>query len=70
MCGSGTLLIEAAMIAADRAPGLHRTHWGFNAWLRHDAELWRELLTEAQQRARQGLHQTSARFLAPTTTAG
>ncbi|WP_198008351.1 MULTISPECIES: bifunctional 23S rRNA (guanine(2069)-N(7))-methyltransferase RlmK/23S rRNA (guanine(2445)-N(2))-methyltransferase RlmL [Brenneria] len=62
MCGSGTLLIEAAMIAADRAPGLHRTHWGFNAWLRHDAELWRELLTEAQQRARQGLHQTSARF--------
>ncbi|MCL2895509.1 bifunctional 23S rRNA (guanine(2069)-N(7))-methyltransferase RlmK/23S rRNA (guanine(2445)-N(2))-methyltransferase RlmL [Brenneria tiliae] len=62
MCGSGTLLIEAAMIAADRAPGLHRTHWGFNAWLRHDAELWRELLTEAQQRARQGLQQTSARF--------
>ncbi|MBE8378332.1 23S rRNA (guanine(2445)-N(2))/(guanine(2069)-N(7))-methyltransferase, partial [Leptospira borgpetersenii serovar Hardjo-bovis] len=29
MCGSGTLLIEAAMIATDRAPGLHRTHWGF-----------------------------------------
>ncbi|WP_440512465.1 THUMP domain-containing protein, partial [Serratia sarumanii] len=30
MCGSGTLLIEAAMIAADRAPGLHRQHWGFS----------------------------------------
>ncbi|MEC5341773.1 bifunctional 23S rRNA (guanine(2069)-N(7))-methyltransferase RlmK/23S rRNA (guanine(2445)-N(2))-methyltransferase RlmL [Brenneria populi] len=62
MCGSGTLLIEAAMIAADCAPGLHRTHWGFNAWLRHDAPLWREVSAEAQQRARQGLRDTAARF--------
>ncbi|MBA0197495.1 bifunctional 23S rRNA (guanine(2069)-N(7))-methyltransferase RlmK/23S rRNA (guanine(2445)-N(2))-methyltransferase RlmL [Pectobacterium brasiliense] len=62
MCGSGTLLIEAAMIAADRAPGLHRTHWGFNAWLKHDAELWREVTSEAQQRARQGLQATTSRF--------
>ncbi|MFJ5377957.1 bifunctional 23S rRNA (guanine(2069)-N(7))-methyltransferase RlmK/23S rRNA (guanine(2445)-N(2))-methyltransferase RlmL [Pectobacterium sp. CHL-2024] len=62
MCGSGTLLIEAAMIAADRAPGLHRTHWGFNAWLKHDAELWREVTAEAQQRARQGLQATTSRF--------
>ncbi|KFF70507.1 23S rRNA methyltransferase [Pectobacterium brasiliense] len=62
MCGSGTLLIEAAMIAADRAPGLHRTHWGFNAWLKHDAELWREVTAEAQQRARQGLQTTTSRF--------
>ncbi|RJL24408.1 bifunctional 23S rRNA (guanine(2069)-N(7))-methyltransferase RlmK/23S rRNA (guanine(2445)-N(2))-methyltransferase RlmL [Pectobacterium polaris] len=62
MCGSGTLLIEAAMIASDRAPGLHRTHWGFNAWLKHDAELWREVTTEAQQRASQGLQTTTSRF--------
>ncbi|WP_174870461.1 bifunctional 23S rRNA (guanine(2069)-N(7))-methyltransferase RlmK/23S rRNA (guanine(2445)-N(2))-methyltransferase RlmL [Pectobacterium polaris] len=62
MCGSGTLLIEAAMIASDRAPGLHRTHWGFNAWLKHDTELWREVTTEAQQRARQGLQTTTSRF--------
>lgn len=62
MCGSGTLLIEAAMIASDRAPGLHRTHWGFNAWLKHDAELWHELTSEAQQRARQGLQATTSRF--------
>ncbi|MEI7367923.1 bifunctional 23S rRNA (guanine(2069)-N(7))-methyltransferase RlmK/23S rRNA (guanine(2445)-N(2))-methyltransferase RlmL [Pectobacterium sp. 1950-15] len=62
MCGSGTLLIEAAMIASDRAPGLHRTHWGFNAWLKHDAELWREVTSEAQQRARQGLQTTTSRF--------
>ena len=51
MCGSGTLLIEAAMIAADRAPGLHRQHWGFSAWNGHNAELWREVTTEAQVRA-------------------
>ncbi|AIA71336.1 putative RNA methylase [Pectobacterium atrosepticum SCRI1043] len=62
MCGSGTLLIEAAMIASDRAPGLHRTHWGFNAWLKHDAELWHELTSEAQQRASQGLQATTSRF--------
>ncbi|QQK72425.1 bifunctional 23S rRNA (guanine(2069)-N(7))-methyltransferase RlmK/23S rRNA (guanine(2445)-N(2))-methyltransferase RlmL [Pectobacterium versatile] len=62
MCGSGTLLIEAAMIASDRAPGLHRTHWGFNAWLKHDAELWREVTAEAQVRARQGLQTTTSRF--------
>ncbi|KMK82937.1 bifunctional 23S rRNA (guanine(2069)-N(7))-methyltransferase RlmK/23S rRNA (guanine(2445)-N(2))-methyltransferase RlmL [Pectobacterium brasiliense] len=62
MCGSGTLLIEAAMIASDRAPGLHRTHWGFNAWLKHDAELWREVTAEAQQRARQGVQAMTSRF--------
>ncbi|MFJ5363767.1 bifunctional 23S rRNA (guanine(2069)-N(7))-methyltransferase RlmK/23S rRNA (guanine(2445)-N(2))-methyltransferase RlmL [Pectobacterium punjabense] len=62
MCGSGTLLIEAAMMASDRAPGLHRTHWGFNAWLKHDAELWHDVTSEAQQRARQGLQATTSRF--------
>ncbi|MEI9699015.1 bifunctional 23S rRNA (guanine(2069)-N(7))-methyltransferase RlmK/23S rRNA (guanine(2445)-N(2))-methyltransferase RlmL [Moellerella wisconsensis] len=62
MCGSGTLLIEAAMMATDRAPGLHRDHWGFNAWLKFNPELWRELVAEAQVRFRQGLQQTSSRF--------
>jgi 23S rRNA G2445 N2-methylase RlmL len=36
MCGSGTLLIEAAMLATDRAPGMHRGHWGFGGWAQHD----------------------------------
>ena len=62
MCGSGTLLIEAAMIAADRAPGLHRQHWGFSAWNGHNAELWREVTAEAQVRARRGLQETASRF--------
>ncbi|NIG62882.1 MAG: bifunctional 23S rRNA (guanine(2069)-N(7))-methyltransferase RlmK/23S rRNA (guanine(2445)-N(2))-methyltransferase RlmL [Serratia symbiotica] len=63
MCGSGTLLIEAAMIASDRAPGLHRQHWGFTAWYRHNVNLWCEVMSEAQERARDGLQQTTSRFL-------
>lgn len=62
MCGSGTLLIEAAMMASDRAPGLHREHWGFTAWGAFNEELWRELTTEAQVRARRGLQETTSRF--------
>ena len=31
MCGSGTVVIEAALIAAQRAPGLQRPRWGFYA---------------------------------------
>ncbi|MEY4768397.1 MAG: bifunctional rRNA ((2069)-N(7))-methyltransferase RlmK/23S rRNA [Pseudomonadota bacterium] len=55
MCGSGTLLIEAAMIAADYAPGLHREYYGFLGWKQHDAQLWHSLLTEAEQRKQKGL---------------
>ena len=62
MCGSGTLLIEAAMIAADKAPGLYREHWGFYAWSKYNPALWRELITEAQVRFRQGLKETTSRF--------
>lgn len=57
MCGSGTLLIEGALIAADIAPGLLRRHWGFSGWRRHDAALWQTLFSEAQQRRQQGLQQ-------------
>ena len=55
MCGSGTLLIEAAMIAADMAPGLAREYYGFHRWKQHDAALWTELLDEARQRRAAGL---------------
>ncbi|ACY84102.1 bifunctional 23S rRNA (guanine(2069)-N(7))-methyltransferase RlmK/23S rRNA (guanine(2445)-N(2))-methyltransferase RlmL [Edwardsiella piscicida] len=62
MCGSGTLLIEAAMMASDRAPGLQRERWGFMGWLGHNADLWQEVRVEAQRRARLGLEQTTSRF--------
>ena len=54
-CGSGTLLIEGAMMAADIAPGLWRQRYGFLAWRGHDGEGWRELLNEAEGRRRRGL---------------
>lgn len=47
MCGSGTLLIEGALIAAGIAPGLYRHYFGFLAWLQHDAMLWQTLREEA-----------------------
>lgn len=55
MCGSGTLLIEAAMIAADFAPGLLRDYYGFLDWKQHDAKLWQSLIDEAHQRKTLGL---------------
>ncbi len=54
MCGSGTLLVEGALIAADQAPGLLREHWGFTGWLGHDDDAWHALLDEADDRAEAG----------------
>ena len=56
MCGSGTLLIEGALMAADIAPGLYREHFGLLYWRRHDRELWHTLVEEAKQRRTQGLN--------------
>ncbi len=49
--GSGTIAIEAALMAADIAPGILRAHWGFEGWLGHDADIWEELLAGADERA-------------------
>ena len=50
MCGSGTLPIEAAMMAADLAPGLNRKYFGFLNWSGHDPQVWKRLVEEAQDR--------------------
>jgi 23S rRNA (guanine2445-N2)-methyltransferase / 23S rRNA (guanine2069-N7)-methyltransferase len=52
MCGSGTIVIEAALMAADRAPGLARPYYGFLGWRGHDSRLWAEILADAERRAR------------------
>lgn len=52
LCGSGTLLVEAAWMALDVAPGLRRKRFGFEGWLEHDPALWAEVVAEARQRAR------------------
>ncbi|MDD7804429.1 MAG: bifunctional 23S rRNA (guanine(2069)-N(7))-methyltransferase RlmK/23S rRNA (guanine(2445)-N(2))-methyltransferase RlmL [Endozoicomonas sp. (ex Botrylloides leachii)] len=55
LCGSGTLLIEAAMMAADIAPGLLRARFGFDKWLGHIPTLWLKVLEEAKARRTAGL---------------
>jgi len=55
MCGSGTLLIEGAMMAANMAPGLHRSHFGFEHLALHDDAQWRAILQEARRLAQRGL---------------
>jgi 23S rRNA (guanine2445-N2)-methyltransferase / 23S rRNA (guanine2069-N7)-methyltransferase len=54
LCGSGTFCIEAALIAADHAPGMTRDYFGFLKWGGHDAALWERLREEAAVRARAG----------------
>jgi len=55
MCGSGTLLIEAALMASDTAPGLTRDYFGFTGLKLHDPNLWQELLDEALKRSEAGI---------------
>ncbi len=55
MCGSGTLLIEGALMAADVAPGLHRLQGALpTRWKRFDEDLWNRIEADARQRADAG----------------
>lgn len=59
MCGSGTLLVEAALMAADMAPGLGLMRYGFDHWLGHESAIWSNLVDDAEQRGREGLDKLS-----------
>lgn len=63
LCGSGTLLIEAAWLHADIAPGLLRTHWGFEGWRGHDAACWQRVRDEAVSRREAGLGKSMPAFV-------
>ena len=63
MCGSGTLLIEAALILSDSAPGLLRKTFGFMAWNKHDPQLWERLVQEALDRESSGIPETWPQFI-------
>lgn len=54
LCGAGTILIEAALMARDIAPGLFRSTFGFENWRLHDAHLWSECVRLANLRAEEG----------------
>ena len=49
MCGSGTLLIEAALIAKNMAPGLFRKEYAFEKWPDFDADLFDEIYNDESQ---------------------
>jgi 23S rRNA (guanine2445-N2)-methyltransferase / 23S rRNA (guanine2069-N7)-methyltransferase len=55
MTGSGTLPIEATLMAGDVAPGLLREYFGFLNWKGHRPEIWERLLEEARKRRAAGL---------------
>jgi putative N6-adenine-specific DNA methylase len=54
-CGSGTILIEAALMALNRAPGLLRRGFAFQRWPGFDRTLWQRQLADARQAERPDL---------------
>jgi putative N6-adenine-specific DNA methylase len=53
MCGSGTILIEAALYAKNIAPGLFKKRFGFMHWKNYDRKLWESIVTEARANIRE-----------------
>lgn len=46
MCGSGTILIEAALIARNIPPGIFRKQFAFEKWMDFDEELWSDIYND------------------------
>jgi 23S rRNA (guanine2445-N2)-methyltransferase / 23S rRNA (guanine2069-N7)-methyltransferase len=57
MCGSGTLLLEGLLIAADIAPGLLRNRFGFSLWKGHETKIFNEIKADAEIRREKGIQQ-------------
>ncbi|HNW97364.1 MAG TPA: THUMP domain-containing protein [Bacteroidales bacterium] len=51
MCGSGTILTEAALIAENKAPGIFRNNFGFMNWKNFNTDLWKEIFTDAKRQS-------------------
>ncbi len=49
MCGSGTIVIEAALMAKNIAPGLSRKHFGFMNWVDYDINLFKSICKDARE---------------------
>ena len=64
--GTGSIAVEAALWALDRAPGLLRHRWGFERWCQHDESAWDALLDEADERAQRGTAKTVVLLLSDT----
>ncbi len=57
MCGSGTLLFEAAAIATNTAPGIKRSHYGFFKLKQFEPSVWEDLVNEAKALSCEGIQQ-------------
>jgi putative N6-adenine-specific DNA methylase len=55
LCGSGTILLEAALMGLNIAPGLYRNKFCFQNWADYDAKLWGSLLKEAEMSQKEHL---------------
>ncbi|UXR65280.1 THUMP domain-containing protein [Bdellovibrio bacteriovorus] len=55
MCGSGTFLIEAAMMSMNIAPGVNRKRFGFQNWLNYEEDAWEKVVQEAMDAEKEEL---------------
>ena len=55
MCGSGTILVEAAFLAGNLPSQLYRNHYGFLNWTGHDQDLWEDCVDRAEKQWEEGL---------------
>ena len=56
MCGSGTFLIEATMMALNIPPNFYRTKFGFENWNNFDRDLWSEIIYQAKSKRKKKLN--------------
>ncbi|HPF10088.1 MAG TPA: THUMP domain-containing protein [Flavobacteriaceae bacterium] len=66
MCGGGTLLIEAAMIACNIPPNLNRDEFGFETWPDYDADLYETIENAALKRIKDFSHKIVGYDLDPS----
>ena len=59
MCGSGTIMFEAALMGNNIAPQLYRSEFGFKNWANYDAVIWNRVLAEARSQVRKAPLQIS-----------
>ena len=59
-CSDGIVLVEAALMACDGAPGLLRKKWGFQGWANYEDGVWQKLHAEACERFAAGLARLGA----------
>ena len=59
VCGGGTLLAEAALMAVDAPVGILRKSWGFLPWTGHDNVLWLRVMAKEQTRYKKAIERLS-----------